>query len=128
MKKMVFCSILILFLCCGCSFAVVENNLLQTRTAKATERVHGKSMAERAADVKEKIGRIDGIQGSAVVVEGHTAIIGLRTDVDKKKQTQITNDVQATALQTDKDLYFVSVTTDETIVSAIEKEEKTRMP
>ncbi len=127
MKKIIFCNILILWLCCGCSFAVVENNLMQTRTAKAAERIHGKSLAERAADVKEKIGRIDGIQGSAVVVEGHTAIIGLRTDVDKKKQIQLTNDVQATALQTDENLYFVSVTTDEMVVSEIEKEEKTRM-
>lgn len=127
MKKMVFCSILMLLFCCGCSFAVVENNLLQTRTAKATERINGKSMAERATDVKEKIGRIDGIKGSAVVVEGHTAIIGLRTDMDKKKQTQLTNNVQTTALQADENLYFVSVTTDETLVSEIEKEEKSRM-
>ena len=127
MKKMVFCSVLMIFLCCGCSFAVVENNLLQTRTAKVAERTNGKSMAERAADVKEKIGRIDGVQGSAVVVEGHTAIIGLRTDIEKKKQTQLTNEVQATALQTDDKLYFISVTTDENIVSQIEKEEKTRM-
>lgn len=127
MKKMVFCSVLMIFLCCGCSFAVVENNLLQTRTTKAAERTNGKSMAERAADVKEKIGRIDGVQGSAVVVEGHTAIIGLRTDVEKKKQAQLTDEVQTMALQTDDALYFVSVTVDENIVSQIEKEEKTRM-
>ncbi len=128
MKKMVLSCFLAIFVCCGCSLAVTENNLLKARTAKAEEIKNGKSMAERAADVKEKIGRIDGVTGSAVVIEGHTAIIGLRTkDLQKKEQKQLTNDVQAATVQADDTLYFVSVTMDENIVSQIEKEEKTRM-
>lgn len=128
MKKMVLSCFLLIFLCCGCSLAVTENNLLKTRTAKANELQNGKSMAERATDVKEQIGRIDGVTGSAVVIEGHTAIIGLRTkDLQKKEQKQLIDNVQTAAVQTDDTLYFVSVTVDENIVSQIEKEEKTRM-
>lgn len=129
MKKIVgMAGIFLLIFCGGCGAAPVQNHLQKALTAEDREMVGGKSQAERAEEIKSFLGRIDGITGSAVVVEGHTAIIGLRMEgVTQDEAQQIMARTEAAAIAYGTEIENVSVTVTDTIVSLIEAEEKKRM-
>ena len=111
----------------GCSLHVTENNLLRARAEKADQMMNGKSPEERALEIKTAISRVDGVSTSAVIVEGHTAIIGVRTDAQESKEIgRLTRAVRNAARQTDTEVYAVSVTVNDEIVTQIEEEERSR--
>lgn len=128
MKKIVgMAGIFLLIFCGGCGAAPVQNHLQKALTAEDREMVGGKSQAERAEEIKSFLGRIDGITGSAVVVEGHTAIIGLRVDgVTQAQAQEIMKEAEYTAIAFGTEIENVSVTVTDTLVSLIEAEEKER--
>ena len=85
------------------------------------------SEAQRADTIKEELCKIKGVAGSAVVVEGHTVIIGLRiADMGQKEAKALLEAVQQAAKNAEADIQNVSVTTKDSIVALIEKEEKKR--
>ncbi len=86
-----------------------------------------KTQEERAAAIKKRLGQLDGILGSAVVVEGHTAIIGLRTDgTDQEKIRQIRRAADTAAKDADEYIESTSITTNGRIVALIEEMERKR--
>lgn len=106
----------------GCRMEMAENHMGGI-FANETEQ----SQAQRAEAVKEELYKIEGITGSAVVIEGHTAIIGLRTkEMGKKQAKLLIAQVEQVVKNTKVDIQNVSVTTKESIVTLIEKEEKER--
>lgn len=89
--------------------------------------MNGKSPEERALEIKTAISRVDGVSASAVIVEGRTAIIGVRTDAQESKEIgRLTRAVRNAARQTDTEVYAVSVTVNDEIVTQIEEEERSR--
>lgn len=111
----------------GCGAAPVQNHLQKALTAEDREKIGGKSPAERAEEIKSFLVRIEGITGTAVVVEGHTAIIGLRVDgVTQAQAQEIMKEAEYMAIAFGTEIENVSVTVTDTLVSLIEAEEKER--
>lgn len=118
----IFAILFLVMLFGGCKMQLAENHMGGI-FANQTE----KSGGERADAVKEELGKIEGITGSAVVIEGHTAIIGLRLEeMEKKEVKTLIEQAERAAKNAEADIQTVSVTTKESIVTLIEKEEKKR--
>ena len=127
MKKWMLLCVSMTIWMSGCSLHVTENNLLRARAEKADQMMNGKSPEERALEIKTAISRVDGVSASAVIVEGRTAIIGVRTDAQESKEIgRLTRAVRNAARQTDTEVYAVSVTVNDEIVTQIEEEERSR--
>ena len=130
MKKIALLAIFVLYICCGCvSSKSLENNLNQMRIAKADDIVEtGKTDEERAQDIKEKLlMQMDEIKAAAVVVESHTALIGLRLKEDKEyDEAELKKKAGILAKQFDESVLGTSVTTNERITHMIEELERKR--
>lgn len=112
----------------GCRMESSQNHLQGAVMADSKDKIGGKSGAERAEELKIFLGRIEGITGSAVIVEGHTAIIGLRTQAQTQAEAnRIMDAAEEAAKAYGTEIQNVSVTVTESIVSLIEVEEKKRM-
>ena len=124
--KIVFLCLFVIVLC-SCSAKMTEDNLSQIRLVKQKESLGGKTQEERAAAIKNRLHQVDGIEGTSVVVEGHTAIIGLRLKggADRTRSRIIR---EADVAVKDADLYTTntSITTNSRIVSLIEEAERRR--
>ncbi|MBM6829156.1 hypothetical protein H9X85_05200 [Anaerotignum lactatifermentans] len=128
MKKLALTICLALCFFSGCGAAPVQNHLQKALPAEDEEKIGGKSPAERAEEIRSFLGQIYGITGSAVVVEGHTAIIGLRLDgVTQSQAQQIMKETENMTLCYGTGIDNVSVTVTDTIVSLIEAEQRKRM-
>ena len=113
--------------CAGCRAEATENNLSQLHFVKYDDMMGDKTQEERAAAIKKRLGQLDGILGSAVVVEGHTAIVGLRTDgTDQEKIRQIRRAADTAAKDADEYIESTSITTNGRIVALIEEMERKR--
>jgi len=112
--------LLAIFVLSGCRATVTENNLSGIHLVKANEKLGEKTQAERAQSIKALLHNINGITGNAVIVEGHTAIIGLRLEEGMESD--------ATRLRKEADKYInnTSITTNVNIVSLIEEMERKR--
>ncbi len=125
-KKLCMVSFAIV-ICCGCSARVTENNLSGVHVVKADEKLGEKTQAERAQSIKGFLHKISGISGNAVVVEGHTAIIGLRLEEGMETNaTRLRKEADAAAREADEYIYNTSITTNQKIVSLIENMEQKR--
>lgn len=113
--------------CAGCKAEATENNLSQLHFVKYDEIIGDKTQEERAAAIKKRLGQMDGITGSAVVVEGHTAIIGLRTESAPQEQLgRLRREADAAAKDADEYIESTSITTNGRIVALIEEMERQR--
>lgn len=110
--------------CAGCRAEVTENNLSQLHFVKYDDIVGDKTQEERAAAIKKRLGQLDGVTGSAVVVEGHTAIIGLRTDGTDPGRMR--READTAAKDADEYIESTSITTNGRIVAMIEEMERKR--
>lgn len=129
MKKIAILFLLCTLVCCGCVPAKqLENNLTQIRIAKGSEMASGKTDEERAQDIKEiLLMKMSEVKGAAVVVESHTALIGLRIEEDFiEHSVAIKEEAGQLAKQTDATILGASVTTNERIISMIEDLERKR--
>ena len=124
---------LILFLAIGlfsgCGADVTENNLSHLHFVKATAEMGDKTPEERASAIKKRLYQMEEITGCGVIVEGHTAIIGLRLKKENQEQNKISSvrkRVDAAAREADRYIESTSVTTNTYIVSMIEDMERKR--
>lgn len=107
-KYLVF---LLLFLLCGCAGQQTATSL-----SAVTD-----SPKERAGQIQKALSEIPGITDSAVVVAGHTAIIGLRTEETGTALGRLIQDAETAARGVDRNLQMVSVTANEAIVERMEE-------
>lgn len=125
-KKMCFIVFSMVFFS-GCNATVTENNLSSVHFVKADDLMGDKTPEERASSIKSMLYNIKGISGNAVVVEGHTAIIGLRLEEGMENEaTRLSREADTVAKEADKYINNTSITTNIKIVSLIEKMEKKR--
>lgn len=103
------------FLLCGCVGQQSANSL-----AAVTE-----SPKERAQEIQKALSEVSGITDSAVVVAGHTAIIGLRTEETGTALGRLIQEAERAARGADGNLRMVSVTANEAIVDRMEAAEGT---
>ncbi|MDD4843014.1 MAG: YhcN/YlaJ family sporulation lipoprotein [Anaerotignum sp.] len=126
-KKLMSTLVLSILVLSGCSATVTENNLSGVHFVKADEKMGEKTFEERAQSIKTLLYQIKGISGSAVIVEGHTAIIGLRLDDGMENDaTRISREADNAARQADQYINSTSITTNIKIVSLIEEMEHKR--
>lgn len=109
MKKYVV--FLLLFLLCGCA-----GQRTATSLAAVTE-----NPKERAQQIQKALMEVPGVTDSAVVVAGHTAIIGLRTEEKGTALGRLMQEAETAARGADKHLQMVSVTANEAIVDRMEQ-------
>ncbi|MFV0314986.1 MAG: YhcN/YlaJ family sporulation lipoprotein [Anaerotignum sp.] len=115
---------LVVFCFCGCSATATQNNLSGIHFVKADEIIGGKTLEERALSIKGLLHEIKGVSGNAVVVEGHTAIIGLRLESGMEDETsRLTKEADTAARQADENITNTSITTNTKIVALIEQME-----
>ena len=82
-KKLVFV-LFTMFIFTGCGQNSVKNNLHGVAYVNKIEGTGEKTTPQRVEEIKNEVLKINGIVDCAVVVEGHTAIVGLVIE-DKKK-------------------------------------------
>lgn len=109
MKKYVV--FLLLFLLCGCAGQQTATSLVAV-----TE-----NPKERAQQIQKALMEVPGVTDSAVVVAGHTAIIGLRTEEKGTALGRLMQEAETAARGADKHLQMVSVTANEAIVDRMEQ-------
>lgn len=127
MKKWVI-FYLLLFFCTGCGAALTEENLSKLHFTKAELEMGEKTPQERAMAIKRRLQQVEGVIGTGVVVEGHTAIIGLRleTGVEQTAISRVKQEADAKAREADAFIENTSITTNVYIVSLIEEMEHRR--
>lgn len=126
-NKLFLIGILFVLGLCGCSTQATENNLSGVHFVKSEEKVGGKTPEERAQSIKGNLRQIKGVSGNAVVVEGHTAIIGLRLEEGMEGEgARLSQAAKSAAHAADTDIESASVTINGRIVSLIEEMEHQR--
>ena len=127
MKKVIF-----VIFCCGmivtgCRSNTLENNISQIRIARAAELEQGKTKSERAKEIKQNILQLEEIQQAAVIIEGKTALIGLRLKEDSQKDVvRLKSEADILAKEADENIDGTAITANENITAMIEKMEKER--
>ena len=126
MKRMVF--FLLLVFCTGCSAEMTEEDISKAHFVKAKWEVEDKTPEERAMVIKTRLKQIDKIIGTAVVVEGHTAIIGLRLEdhLEQNEIDAVKKEADAAAREANVSVESTSIITNSYIVSLIEDMERKR--
>lgn len=112
----------------GCRAEATENNLSQLHFVKYDDMVGEKTPEERAVAIKRRIYQIDEVTGCAVVVEGHTAIIGLRLEenMEQNNMSRVKKEADSAAKEADEFIESTSITMNSYIVSLIEDMEQKR--
>lgn len=103
--------VLLSILLCGCTAQQTSASL-----AAVTE-----SPKKRAENIRQALSAVSGVTDSAVVVAGHTAIIGLRTEEKGAALGRLMEEAETAARGADTNLQMVSVTVNEAIVSRMEE-------
>lgn len=128
-KNTAFIFFLISLSLCGCAQDMrgLENNLSEIRAAE-TEKVEGRSSSERAENVKENIMKIQELDGASVVIEGRTALIGLRIKENNTKDIErIKKEASRLAKEADTNITSTSITSNKEITTMIEEMERERI-
>ena len=127
-KRGVFLLILAMGVLVGCSAEITEKNLNHLHFVKASEEMGDKTPAERAYTIKQRLGQLEELSGSAVVVEGHTAIIGLRfrESMEQNEMASVQKEADRAAKEADAYIKSTSITMNPYIVALIEDMEKQR--
>ena len=120
--------ILLVVICTGCQAEMTEEAQQKVHFVKVDLEVGDKTPEERALTIKTRLGQIDEIIGTAVVVEGHTAIIGLRLEENLEQNEIESGKREADALAKNAVVFIdnTSITTNSYIVSLIEDMERSR--
>ena len=127
MKK-VMLMILITLFCVGCRAEMTEKDQQKLHFVKAKLEVDDKTPEERALTIKNRLKQVHGVTGTAVVVEGHTAIIGLRLEegLEQNEISAVKKEADLAARGADVSVESTSITTNSYIVSMIEEMERKR--
>ena len=127
MKK-VMLMILITLFCVGCRAEMTEKDQQKLHFVKAKLEVDDKTPEERALTIKNRLKQVHGVTGTAVVVEGHTAIIGLRLEegLEQNEISAVKKEADLAARGADVSVESTTITTNSYIVSLIEDMERRR--
>ena len=127
MKKLVI-SFLVMVFCTGCGARVTDEDLSKVHFVKAELEINDRTPEERALIIKNRLKQISGVTGTAVVVEGHTAIIGLRLkeNMEQNEISAVKREAEALAKGAEVSIESTSITTNGYIVSMIEDMERKR--
>ena len=119
---------LILFLCVGCKTEMTEEAQQKIHFVKAEEEIGDRTPEERALIIKNRLKQIEEIEGTAVVVEGKTAIIGLhlKDGMEQNAVDTVRRRAEALAKSAEVDIENVSVTANGYLVGLIEEMERKR--
>ena len=119
---------LMLFLCVGCKAEMTEEPQQKIHFVKAEEEVGDRTPEERAMILKNRLKQIEEVVGTAVVVEGKTAIIGLRLkkDMEQKEVDAVKRKVDVLAKSAEVNIEHTSVTANDYLVGLIEELERKR--
>ena len=119
---------LLLFSLVGCSADLKEEAVSKVHFVKAEQEIGDKTPEERALTIKGRLKQIDGVVGTAVVVEGHTAIIGLRLEenMEQNEISAVKKEADQIARGAEVSIESTSITTNGYIVSLIEDMERKR--
>jgi len=127
MKKLVI-SFLVMAFCTGCGARVTDEDLSKVHFVKAELEINDRTPEERALIIKNRLKQISGVIGTAVVVEGHTAIIGLRLEenMEQNEISAVKREAEALVKGAEVSIESTSITTNGYIVSLIEDMERKR--
>ena len=119
---------LMLFLCVGCKAEMTEEAQQKIHFVKAEEEIGDRTPEERALIIKNRLKQIEEIEGTAVVVEGKTAIIGLhlKDGMEQNAVDTVRRRAEALAKSAEVDIENVSVTANGYLVGLIEEMERKR--
>ena len=119
---------LILFLCAGCKAEMTEEAQQKIHFVKAEEEIGDRTTEERAMILKNRLKQIEEVAGTAVVVEGKTAIIGLRlkNDMEQNEIDTVKRKADVLAKSAEADIEHTSVTANDYLVGLIEEMERKR--
>ena len=119
---------LMLFLCVGCKAEMTEEPQQKIHFVKAEEEVGDRTPEERSMILKNRLKQIEEVMGTAVIVEGRTAIIGLRLkkDMEQNEVDTVRRRAEALAKSAEVDIENVSVTANGYLVGLIEEMERKR--
>lgn len=127
MKKILLIVFCLTVLLCGCQSRTLQNNISQIRIAKAAELEQQKTKAQRAEEIKNNLLQLEEIQSAAVIIEGKTALIGLRLKQHSQKDVvRLKAEADILAKQADDSIDGTAITANENITAMIEKMEKER--
>ena len=119
---------LMLLLCVGCKAEMTEEPQQKIHFVKAEEEIGDRTPEERAMILKNRLKQIEGVVGTAVVVEGKTAIIGLRLKnaMEQNEVDAVKRKVDVLAKSAEVDVENTSVTVNDYLVGLIEELERKR--
>ena len=123
-----FVMLLILAVCVGCRAEMTEEAQQKIHFVKAEQEIGDRTPEERGMIIKNRLKQLDECIGTAVVVEGRTAIIGLRLQdgMEQNEIDAVKRKADALAKESDVSIENTSVTTNSYIVSMIEEMERKR--
>ena len=119
---------LMLFLCVGCGADMTEEAQQKIHFVKAEEEIGDRTSEERAMILKNRLKQIEEVAGTAVVVEGKTAIIGLRLKdgMEQNELDAVKRKADVLIRSAEVDIEHTSVTANEYLVGLIEEMERKR--
>ena len=119
---------LILFLCVGCKAEMTEEAQQKIHFVKAEEEIGDRTPEERAMILKNRLKQIEEVAGTAVVVDGKTAIVGLRlkNDMEQNMIDAVRRKADVLIKSAEVDIEHTSVTANEYLVGLIEEMERKR--
>ena len=119
---------LMLVLCVGCKAEMTEEPQQKIHFVKAEEEVGDRTPEERAMILKNRLKQIAEAEGTAVVVEGKTAIIGLRLKnaMEQNEVDDVKREVDVLTKSAEVDIENTSVTVNDYLVGLIEEMELKR--
>ena len=120
--------IFLLLFCTGCEAEMTEEAQQKIHFVKAEQEIGDRTPEERVLIIKNRLNQIDEVTGTAVVVEGHTAIIGLRLGegMEQNEISAVKKEADILAKEAGVSIENTSVTVNTYIVSMIEEMERER--
>ena len=119
---------LVMTACVGCRAEMTEEAQQKIHFVKADLEAGDRTPEERAMIIKARLKRIDEVIGTAVAVDGHTAIIGLRLQdgLEQNEISAVKKEADILARGAGVSIESTSITANGYIVSLIEKMERER--
>ena len=119
---------LMLFLCVGCKAEMTEEPQQKIHFVKAEEEIGDRTPEERAMILKNRLKQMGEVMGTAVIVEGKTAIIGLRLKnaMEQNEVDDVKREVDVLTKSAEVDIENTSVTVNDCLVGLIEEMERKR--
>ena len=119
---------LMLFLCVGCKAEMTEEPQQKIHFVKAEEEIGDRTPEERAMILKNRLKQMGEVMGTAVIVEGKTAIIGLRLKnaMEQNEMDTVKRKADILAKSAGVDIEHTSVTANDYLVGLIEEMERKR--